>query len=63
MIVNISTLQLAVVFKKSFIHELHAENAIQQYLFIMTKNILKSGFASFLRERATINNIKIKNHC
>ena len=53
MIVNISTLQLAVVFKKSFIHELHAENAIQQYLFIMTKNILKSGFASFLRERAT----------
>lgn len=27
MIVNISTLQLAVVFKKSFIHELHADNA------------------------------------
>ena len=41
MIVNISTLQLAVVFKKSFIHELHADNATFNSA-IFTKNNSKS---------------------
>ena len=44
MIVNISTLQLAVVFKKSFIHELHADNATFNSAIVvqfLQKTILK----------------------
>ena len=56
MIVNISTLQLAVVFKKSFIHELHADNATFNFSFIcsfLQKQVQKVRVSFRFDTRAT----------
>ena len=61
MIVNISTLQLAVVFKKSFIHELHADNATFNSAIVV--QFLQKTIPSQKKEVSLGTSNKIKNYC